>query len=261
MAHSHMKSRGPAASGTFYLRGPDELKRMVEGFLDKCRKPKLPAGKNLKALIVPHAGYVYSAVVAACGYSLLEQRKFKRIVSLGPSHYVAFRGAAFDSNQFWRTPLGDVRIENFSSKNIVVMPQAHEREHAIEVQLPFLQLLLEDFSFCPITLGDSPNIDDDVMTELESGKENDTLLLVSSDLSHYLPYKDAVRIDTATIKEIMALKEVTSEQACGSGGINVLVRIARRLGWKPILLDYRNSGDTAGDKSGVVGYCCIAFTD
>jgi AmmeMemoRadiSam system protein B len=256
--HEH---RPPAVAGMFYLRGPDELKSMIDGFLEKCKKYKLPPNSRLKALIVPHAGYVYSAIVAASGYFLLKENRFKRVISLGPSHYVPFRGAAFDSNKFWRTPLGDVMIENFKSRNIVVMPQAHEREHSIEVQLPFLQAILEDFSFCPITLGDSPKIDDDIIAELDGGKDEGMLLLISSDLSHYLPYKEAVKVDSATIKEILSLKEVSYDEACGREGINVLIRIAKQLKWKPVLIDYRNSGDTSGDKTGVVGYCCIAFIE
>ncbi len=255
-----MTTRQPAVAGMFYPAEPDELKKMLVSFLKEQPQsmPKsMPKSMLMpKALIVPHAGYVYSGIVAAAGYAMLKDSAYKKAIVLGPSHRLPFEGAAFDSSDSWRTPLGETRIENFRSSTIRKLPQAHAEEHSIEVQLPFLQCVLKAFSLCPISLGQSAIIGDELAGQLNE----QTLLVVSSDLSHYLPYKRAVSVDRATISRILAFHEVDYDEACGAEGINILIRVAKKLRWKPCLIDYRNSGDTAGPRGSVVGYCCIAFT-
>jgi AmmeMemoRadiSam system protein B len=153
------------------------------------------------------------------------------------------------------TPLGSVKIENFESISIKTVPQAHIKEHSLEVQVPFLQSVLPDFTLCPIALGQFAEISGDIIKAMD----DHTLLVISSDLSHYLPYAQALKTDKATVSKILALSDVDHDEACGADGINILLRIAKQLKWKPVLLDYKNSGDTAGTKDQVVGYCSIAF--
>lgn len=256
-----MGIRFPAVAGTFYPGDGDELARMVRLFI-KQAKPALV--KNLRALIVPHAGYVYSGPVAATGYKLLEKQKFSRVIGLGPSHYAAFVGAAEDASDGWQTPLGIVqtgRISKFARSGAVnCFPQAHVPEHSLEVQLPFLQSVLgADFIFYPVLTGEVyPSV---LADALEPALGDDCLLLISSDLSHYFPYEEAVKRDGLTNRIIQSLdlKNAQLIDACGKTGIITAMHIAKTKKWGARLLDYRNSGDTAGPKSNVVGYSAIAF--
>lgn len=257
-----MKFRYPAVAGAFYPSEEDELKEMIHSFLGKATSASAEI-KNLRGLIVPHAGYVYSGPVAAFAYKLLLDKKFQKVIAIGPSHYAAFIGAAEDDNDFWQTPLGNVKTERMSSlvrsREIHCYPQAHAPEHCLEVQLPFLQTVLSDFVFYPILSGEiSPAVLAEV---IEPALRNDTLLLISSDLSHYLPYQNAVRVDKNTINIISSLdfKNAHLIDACGKTGIITAMHIAKSKKWKVKLLDYRNSGDTAGPKSNVVGYAAFAF--
>jgi AmmeMemoRadiSam system protein B len=255
-----MSTRKPAVAGAFYPGEGDELRQMIGSFLGECKKAKIKGeggeAGNVRAIIVPHAGYVYSGIVAAAGYSLLQGKNFERVVLLGPSHFVRFDGAAFDSSQAWQTPLGEVKVGNFPSEKIGSIWQAHAREHSIEVQLPFLQSVLKGFEICPICIGSYDNISDEIIGNLRKA-----FLVVSSDLSHYLPYEMAVKKDSETIGKILRLEHVGYDDACGADGISIMIDIARKLRWKPMLLDYRNSGDTAGTKDEVVGYASIAFVE
>jgi AmmeMemoRadiSam system protein B len=256
-----MKIRFPAVADAFYPAEEKELKRMISDFLGQAKPPSI---KNLKALIVPHAGYVYSGPVAAHGFKLLEKQEFKKVIAVGPSHYAAFVGAAEDDSDGWQTPLGIVRTDRVSrlvkAGTINCFPQAHAPEHCLEVQLPFLQTVLKgDFVFYPLITGEiSPSL---LAEALEPALSDETLLLISSDLSHYFPYEEAVKRDSTTNKIILSLdvKNAQLIDACGKTGIITAMHIAKSKKWKARLLDYRNSGDTAGPKSNVVGYSAIAF--
>jgi AmmeMemoRadiSam system protein B len=238
-------------------------------------REKVRAGK-LKGLIVPHAGYIYSGPVAAYAHKLLKDlpknREWK-IVLIGVSHGVPFSGAAVAENGVWKTPLGDARVFDIRDELGVAhddeeiflsIPQAHEDEHSLEVQIPFLQIVLNgNFVLYPVATGA-------VRPDFLAGKlenfvrRDDVIIIVSSDLSHYLPYDEAVKIDRETLGNIVAMKTddvIERGDACGLKGILTMMFLAEKFGWKPALLDYRNSGDTAGDKNKVVGYGSVAFTE
>ncbi|MEM4359120.1 MAG: AmmeMemoRadiSam system protein B [Candidatus Bilamarchaeaceae archaeon] len=256
-----MKIRFPAVAGSFYPEDPEEIKKMVFEFLEKVKPRRVD---NLRTIICPHAGYIYSGPVAAYAYKLLENSKFKKIIAIGPSHYGMFLGAVEDDSDTWQTPLGIVktgRISQFAKRGVIsCYPEAHAPEHCLEVQLPFLQLTLKsDFVFYPLLTGEvSPAI---LADAIEPALDKESLLLISSDLSHYHPYADAVRIDRIANECIPALnfKKAELMEACGKTAIITAMHIAKAKGWKGVLLDYRNSGDTAGPKDGVVGYGAYAF--
>jgi AmmeMemoRadiSam system protein B len=258
--------REPAVAGLFYPAEKKELQKQVRAFLKG--KPAATKGK-LKALIVPHAGYVYSGGVAGKGFQLLKGLNPKtewEFILLGPSHTVAFEGAGLSQAEKWKTPLGTVfiskRANEFLSPFLRHFENAHGQEHCLEVQLPFLQEAIEKFSIIPIVAGE---IDSEALAiELESKLTEKTVFIASSDLSHYLSYEKAVEKDQATIQAILELdieKMEKNGDACGKTPILVLMHIAKQKNWKPVLLEYKNSGDTAGDKKRVVGYVSIAFTE
>ncbi len=247
-----MKTRHAIVAGAFYPASKEEIESMLNKFFRNFPKQE----KQPKALIVPHAGYIYSGQVAAYAYALLSS-KTKKIILLGPSHSFYLNGIATDTNDCWETPLGKVKLmkNNFSK-----IEEAHMNEHCLEVQLPFLQKILSNFEILPLVIGDAnpKEISEKIINVLD----DDTLLIVSSDLSHYQPYDTAVKIDHNTIKAIQDLDYNKMERqgdACGKISIMTLIDIAKKLNWKPKLLNYKNSGDVIGDKSGVVGYASFAF--
>ncbi len=258
-------TRPPAVAGMFYPGDPRELADDVARMLGAAK----PLAGAPKALIVPHAGYVYSGPVAASAYALLApvRASIRRVVLFGPTHRVPVRGLAVPSVAAFATPLGIVPLDRAAIAEAMQLPQVkaadgpHALEHSLEVQLPFLQAALDDFSLVPFAVGDASGGEvAEVMELLWGGDE--TLIVVSSDLSHYHLYADAQRIDRRTVDSILALHALGShEQACGATPVNGLVEVARRRGLQPTLLDLRNSGDTAGDKSRVVGYAAFAFAD
>ncbi len=261
-----MNVRPPAVAGAFYPGHPGELDRLLaECFLHARRN----AGLRPKALIVPHAGYIYSGPVAASAYALLEPLRdiITRVVLLGPVHRVWVPGLALPGVEAFDTPLGRVQIDQEAIERITRLPQvsvsvaAHAQEHSLEVHLPFLQKVLADFSLVPLAVGDaSPEQVAQVLDRLWGGAE--TLIVVSSDLSHFLPYLAAERVDQATAKAILGMDtHLVGEQACGAYPINGLLLAAKRHGLRVELLDLRNSGDTAGDRSQVVGYGAFALTE
>jgi AmmeMemoRadiSam system protein B len=219
-------------------------------------------------LIVPHAGYVYSGAIAASAYSALKTiaPHIRRVVLLGPTHRVAVRGLALPNTGAFDTPLGRVRLDVDTMHSLLCLPQvtvcneAHEQEHSLEVQLPFLQSVLEDFVLLPLAVGMATA--DEVAEVLETvWGGNETLIVISSDLSHYLTYAKAQSIDRGTADDIIRLHQpISHEQACGGTPINGLIVEARKHRLRPHLLDLRNSGDTAGSHSKVVGYAAFAFT-
>ena len=257
--------RSPAVAGTFYPAEPAILARDVRAMLAAAK----PCEYSPKAMIVPHAGYVYSGPIAASAYAALKNAaaRIRRVVLLGPTHRVAVRGLALPSADTFTTPLGAVRVDVEAAQaiahlpQVTVSPQAHALEHSLEVQLPFLQAVLPDFKLLPLAVGmATPEEVAEVLELLWGGEE--TLIVVSSDLSHYLPYDAAKRVDSATVQSILELKHpISHEQACGGTPINGLLVAARHHRLAPHLLDLRNSGDTAGPRDGVVGYAALAFTE
>ncbi len=259
--------RRAAVAGAFYPGDEAALRASVRDCLAGAVAPRRPDAPPPKALIVPHAGYVYSGVVAASAYARLipGRRAIRRVVLLGPAHRVPVRGLVLTSVRAFATPLGEVEIDREAAAVALALPQVsagnavHEREHALEVQLPFLQTVLDDFRIVPLAVGDAP--DDDVAEVIEAlWGGADTLIVVSSDLSHYHGYADARAIDRSSADAILALTpSLGHAQACGATPVNALLLCARRHGLVPELVDLRNSGDTAGDRSRVVGYAAFAF--
>ncbi len=256
--------RSPAVAGTFYPATPQQLAHEVQGFLAEVR----PQALVPKALIVPHAGYIYSGAVAASAYATLKNiaTRIRRVVLLGPTHRIAVRGLALPDAEAFDTPLGRVKLDTTAMRAIAHLPQvitsreAHAQEHSLEVQLPFLQNLLTDFTLLPLAVGSATAAEvAEVLEAVWGGDE--TLIIVSSDLSHYLPYAAAQDVDGKTAKEILKLHlPFNHEQACGATPISGLILAAQKHHLLPNLLDLRNSGDTAGSKQQVVGYGAFAFT-
>lgn len=256
--------RPAAVAGLFYPDNPRELRLDVERMLTDAQRYSLTP----KVLVVPHAGYLYSGEIAATAYATLlpAASRIRRVVLLGPTHRVAIYGLALPDVEEFETPLGRVEIDRAAVAAIAKLPQvcihtsAHAQEHALEVQLPFLQSTLENFKIVPLAVGMASAEDvAEVLEMLWGGDE--TLFVISSDLSHYLPYAAANASDNATAQAILKLApSITHEQACGGTPINGLLLAARKHGLQPHLLDLRNSGDTAGSKDRVVGYAAFAFT-
>jgi hypothetical protein len=259
--------RQPAVAGSFYPADPADLEASVEAYLDAVAGR--PSDAPPKALIVPHAGYVYSGPVAASAYATLRGRgsAVDRVVLLGPSHRFPLIGLAASEADAFQTPLGAVAVDREALQRVLHLPQvklvesAHSMEHSLEVQLPFLQQVLGDFSVAPFAVGDA-SADEvaEVIDALWGGRE--TLIVVSSDLSHYYDYETAQRLDAATTHAIEAgdFERLGPESACGRVPVRGLLLAARRHGLRCESLDVRNSGDTSGSRSQVVGYGAYAFS-
>lgn len=252
--------RQPAVAGTFYSANPEELKRSVGEMLAAARvQADTPCPK---AIIAPHAGHMFSGPVAASVYARLAGGKdtISRVVLLGPSHRVGFRGIAATTAGTYRTPLGDIPLDSEAVARVAKMPgagyldQAHLQEHSLEVHLPFLQRMLGDFQLVPLVVGDASKEDVcGVLEALWGGPE--TLIVISSDLSHYHGYEEARQRDSRTSDKIVHLNaNLSGEEACGCRPINGLLHLAGKRGLKVEQLDVRNSGDTAGPRDQVVGY-------
>jgi MEMO1 family protein len=259
--------RPSAIAGTFYPYSKQVLEGDVKAMLHQA---PLPARLDItKALIVPHAGYIYSGASAAIAYARLTavRSTIRRVVLLGPAHRVPVRGLALPGVDGFETPLGQVELDQAGidsiagMKQVVVSVAAHEMEHSLEIQLPFLQTVLHEFKLIPLAVGDAtPEEVAEVLNRLWGGPE--TLIVISSDLSHFLPYHVARTVDKLTVQNILDLHgPITHEQACGGTVINGFFLAARQHQLQPELLDLRNSGDTAGDKNRVVGYASFAFTE
>ncbi|TAN49499.1 MAG: AmmeMemoRadiSam system protein B [Methylococcaceae bacterium] len=260
-----LQIRLPAVAGSFYPLDPVELNAMLQSFL--AAAPNDPQGVP-KAIIAPHAGYVYSGPVAATAYAQLRSAadRIHRVVLLGPSHRVGFRGLATCSADAYATPLGTVTIDRPALSALADLPfvqvldQAHQLEHSLEVHLPFLQAVLKDFKLIPLVAGNATA--QEVATVLErlwGGEE--TLIVISSDLSHYHSYEVAQHRDSATSAAITHLRwqNIGGEDACGCVPVNGLLHLAGQRGLHCKVLDLRNSGDTAGPRDRVVGYGAYAF--
>lgn len=258
--------RRPAVAGSFYPANAQQLRRMIADYLQAVRV----SGPTPKAIIAPHAGYIYSGPVAASAYAPLATARalIRRVVLLGPAHRVPFRGLAASSATGFATPLGTVPVDREALAQVLTLPQvrvldeAHAQEHSLEVQLPFLQEVLTDFSIVPLVVGDAAPADvSAVLDVLWDGAE--TLIVVSSDLSHYYDYDTAQRLDQATSRAIeqLRLQDIQAEQACGRIPVQGLLHAARTHGLRVRTLDLRNSGDTAGPRDAVVGYGAYALIE
>ncbi len=256
--------RPPAVAGMFYPDDARELRAMLSEFL----KVAPPAAAVPKAIIAPHAGYVYSGPVAGRVYALLAPARatITRVVLLGPSHRVPFAGLALSSAARFRTPLGDIALDQQAAAALKDLPQvrvldrAHAEEHSLEVHLPFLQTVLDHFTLVPLVVGEARAEEvGEVLERLWGGPE--TLIVVSSDLSHYHDYATAQRMDAATSRAIEQLRyeDIGYDDACGRIPVSGLLYVARRRGLHGRIIDLRNSGDTAGPRSQVVGYGAYAF--
>jgi hypothetical protein len=257
--------RRPAVAGAFYPREAQELKSTVEALLSETTERKLG---GLCGVVAPHAGYPYSGPIAGEAFSLLARSSDgpDRILLIGPPHYMPVRGIVAPSSRAFTTPLGDIAVdvgavESLRHAGLVTIDDApHAPEHALEVELPFLQGVLEDFTIVPLLVGAaSPH---QVARVIETMLGKRTLLVVSTDLSHYLDYASAERHDLATAGTIERLDYTTlgPNDACGFSALNGALCAASRCGWTATRLDLRNSGDTSGEKRRVVGYGAWAFT-
>ncbi len=257
--------RTPAVAGLFYPANAVELHTQVREFLGQV---EAPTGPPPKAIIAPHAGYIYSGPVAASAYARLKAARdtITRVVLLGPSHRVGFQGIAVSGMTAFTTPLGQIPVDQEAVKQLQSLPdvgfleQAHAQEHSLEVHLPFLQEVLGEFKLVPLVVGDArPPQVGAVLEAVWGGPE--TLIVISSDLSHYHDYQTAQRLDRETSQAIEALRfeDIGYEQACGRNPVNGLLWVARRKGLHGETVDLRNSGDTAGPRHQVVGYGAYVF--
>jgi AmmeMemoRadiSam system protein B len=260
------RSRKPAVAGSFYPSDPGVLRTTVETLLEGAPAPD---GLAPRALVAPHAGYIYSGPVAAAAYANLIpfRDRYRRVVLLGPAHRALVHGIARPGVAVFDTPLGDVPLDRASldaldDPAVSVDDEAHRAEHSLEVQLPFLQVVLERFDLVPLLVGAArPEAVARVIDRLWDGPR--TLIVVSSDLSHYLPYAEARRRDRATCRAIEALEgdALEGHDACGAAPLKGLLLVAARRGLRVRTVDLRNSGDTAGDRARVVGYGAWVFTE
>ncbi len=261
--------RPPAVAGTFYPADPLELQQTVRAFLAQAQVPDL---KNVRAVIAPHAGYLYSGPVAGHAFKALANvpERPRVLYLMGPAHYVYVPGVAVATFAGFSTPLGTVPVATeivdvllAQGKPFLPGNDAHLPEHCLEVELPFLQSIFNNsVRIVPLLFGQvDPFRVVPVLTEWLQADPN-ALIVVSSDLSHYHDYATARRLDQGFLEAVVHgdLQQAQEGEACGLLPILTLMGLARRLGWHAHLLDYRNSGDTAGDKSRVVGYSAVAYT-
>ena len=261
--------RKPAFAGSFYPADQAELSRLLDRLTQEAEKThiRLPSGKPLKALILPHAGYIYSGLTAAHAAPALSGKNFTKVILLGPDHRIGFSNCAVGDADAYETPLGLIKL-HADAKKLLKQPElfrtiiaSDNSEHSIEVILPFLQFYLKNFTIIPIVTG--PCDINKLTMAVEKLLDEKTLVIASSDLSHYLPYEEAVTRDKDTIDKILALDYEKllkkDNSACGKIPVAVLIKMALHHNWQPVLLHYSNSGDTAGGRSGVVGYAAIAF--
>ena len=257
--------RQPAVAGMFYPADKQSLKNDIHQYLNNV---SVDQKENPKAIVVPHAGYIYSGPIAASAYKQIIPLKDKinRVVLFGPSHRVAFNGLAVPESDIFNTPLGNIPIDQKGIQQlsdlpqVIVSDQAHRDEHSLEVQLPFLQEILGEFSLIPLVVGDAERHEVAEVINRLWGDEH-TLIVISTDLSHYHEYNEAKQLDRATSDAIKNLKPdlIGYEDACGRNGLKGMMTVAEEKHLSVDILDLRNSGDTAGDKGRVVGYGAYVF--
>jgi AmmeMemoRadiSam system protein B len=259
--------RPPAVAGQFYPADPGALREEIKRYVEKAKLP--PGLGTVRAVIAPHAGYVYSGPTAGFAFRALAKlpKKKRTVFLMGPSHRAAFAGVALGNYSAFRTPLGDALIAVERVGEMLLRSTlytrgagAHAAEHSLEVEIPFLQMVLPEFEIVPMLFGDvDPR---KVGADLSINIGADDLIVVSSDLSHYLPYATAQQADQSLLEKLTADDEagVLQGEACGRAPAAALMGVARQRIWTPHVLDYRTSGDTAGDKLQVVGYAAVAYT-
>jgi len=264
----------PSVAGTFYPADKKELKDTIDTFLSKVNR--IPREGNIIALISPHAGYRYSGQVAAYGYKHIQDRDIRKIILIGQSHHEGFKGASVYTNGSFKTPLGNVEIDEKSAKKLLnenadvkFYPEAFAKEHSIEVQLPFLQSMLKDFTIIPILIG-SPTRQtfEHLISELTEMMDGQTLMIASTDLSHYHGYSEAVEMDSKLISAIERLSVMNAgelvqtgkSEMCGSIPVIIAMEVAKRHGANlGVLFNYANSGDVTQEKDKVVGYASMGL--
>ncbi len=276
--------RAPAVAGLFYPKDSRTLAQTIDRLLESAPAHYIP---RLRALVCPHAGYSYSGQTAAAAYKLVAGREFRKVIILAPSHYAAFVGASVPRTTAYETPLGLVSIPTNAlslarTPPFVLEPACRVQrpswfseapkpapkpgadtpdtwEHSAEVQVPFLQRTMKNFEIFPIIFGE---VDPAAVAKVLASQVDDrTLIVASSDLSHYHPYDAAKKLDQACVSAIVDqdIAKVQTQEACGQGPILALLHLAKQKGWRAQRLEYRNSGDVTGQKNGVVGYAAIAF--
>ncbi len=268
------ETKNPAVAGTFYPAEKNSLQNSVEGFLTKAEK--VSTDGKLLALISPHAGYLYSGQIAAYGYKQIQGSDIKKVILIGPSHHSGFKGVSVYTKGSFRTPLGDVKINERLAQDLLnesidikFYPEAFEKEHSLEVQLPFLQTVLKDFTIVPILIGSpSKQTFEHLISKLTEMRDEKTLLVASTDLSHYHDYSTAKEMDSKVIAAIeklsasdtLDLLRIGKSELCGGFPVIIVMEAARRLGANlGVVFKYTNSGDVTGDKERVVGYASIGL--
>lgn len=269
-----MNVRRPAVAGMFYPGSPAALAEAVDGYLDEARSPEVDGLANVRAVIAPHAGYIYSGPTAGYAFRALRSglpTGQTNVYLMGPAHRVWFNAISTGNFDGFATPLGDAPVDGKSLSALwalntyfQALPGAHQGEHSLEVQIPFLQRAIDQFRLLPLLFGEvDARAVGGVLADCVRA-DPDARIVVSSDLSHFERYEAAQRLDRALLQDVLAGDERTVggnvKGACGRAPIVALMVIASQLHWTPHLLDYRNSGDTAGDKGRVVGYAAIAYT-
>lgn len=260
--------RPAAMAGMFYPEQAGPLQDMVKQLLEKAGFSSSAKAITPKAVISPHAGYIYSGQTAADVYACLKNSKdsIRRVILLGPAHRVGFSGIAGSTASYFSTPLGNIPIDQglmqkaFQIKGVIPLDEAHAEEHSLEVQLPFLQTVLDDFTLAPFVVGDAPTELTARLLENLWG-EDDTLIVISSDLSHFLDYDEACKRDANTASNIESFdgEKIGPYDACGYAPIRGLLKVAQNKNMQIDRMSLCNSGDTAGDKSRVVGYASYAL--
>lgn len=257
--------RSPAVAGRFYPRDPKQLESEIRSLLLEAATNPHP-GSEARALVAPHAGYIYSGPIAASAFCTLQKGVYERVVVAGPSHFVGFEGVAVPPHKAFATPLGTIPLDGTILDHLLTLPDVfedaapHELEHSIEVELPWLQVVLGEFRLVPLSCGvlNPESMARVLEAALLDGK---ALLVVSTDLSHYLDRERARLRDRKTAQAILELKpeRIGTNDACGAVPLRGLLALARRRGWRAWELDLRNSADTAGDPDRVVGYGAFLF--
>lgn len=283
MPEKNITTRFPAVSGNFYPYDPEELGAMISGFLSASSSAASSTAGQVRAILVPHAGYMYSGQTAAYAYQAIAGRSYKRVFVLADAHSEAVSGIAVDDNDYWESPLGDIAVDRKATDELVALPgiaydrKAHLHDHVLEVQMPWLQAVLEPgFTIVPLLFGASDNgAADNLLAWFKHNLRADDLLVISTDLSHYPPYEKAQTLDKQTLERIAALdwealeahlslenreKEAVDTLACGPGALEVFTKLALADSWQAEILHYANSGDSPiGRKERVVGYGAVAF--
>jgi AmmeMemoRadiSam system protein B len=264
---SELSVRQPAVAGQFYPANPGRLRREIESHINQASLPKELG--TVRAVIAPHAGTIYSGPTAGYAFKALQRLSGRAwtVFLLGPAHRVPVNGVALGGYSGFRTPLGDAsvavdRVADMLERSSLYTRAsgAHAGEHCLEVEIPFLQVALSDFRLVPMLFGRvAPG---EVAADLVGYVGEDDLIVVSSDLSHFYPYDAARRRDQGFLDALLGgdERDVLAGEACGRAPVATLMEIAERKAWHPHLLDYRTSGDTAGDMSRVVGYASVAYT-